>query len=281
MAAEIFVKKQSGEMEAFDPGKLHASLRRAGASSEMAGKVEEALKPFLTDGISTATLYQKAFQILRKLRRSTAARYSLKKGIMELGPSGYPFEHFVGALLKHMGYSVEVGKMIEGDCIQHEVDVVAHNDHQQLMVECKYYNSQSKQGNVKVPLYIHSRFSDIEKKMKGTPRLADRNFHGWVITNTRFTTDAIEYGRCAGLHMVSWSYPKKEGLKEMIENAGLFPITVLTQMNKKQKQTLLEEDIVLCRQILQKPGLLEKVGLTSRKREKILDEIRDLVGDRA
>ena len=196
---------------------------------------------------------------------------------MELGPSGYPFEHFVGELLRHLGYEIEVGQMVQGQCISHEVDVVAHNDHQQFVVECKYYNSQGKYCNVRVPLYIHSRFNDIEKRWRSTPGLEKRSFHGWIFTNTRFTTDAMDYGRCVGLRMVSWDYPKKESLKDLIEKTGLFPITVLTHLNKKQKQTILEKDIVLCSQLLEHISLLEQLDLTPAKRKKVKDEIRDLL----
>ncbi len=278
MKEKILVKKQSGEKEAFDPDKLHNSLRRAGASAQLAREVEKGLRPYLSDGITTNAVYRKAFQLLRKMKRSTAARYSLKRAIMELGPSGYAFEQLVGLLLESMGYTVEVGQMVQGRCVQHEVDVVAYNDHQQFMVECKYYNSQGKNCNVRVPLYIQARFQDIQQRWKSSPGLQKRSFHGFVVTNTRFTTDAMDYGRCVGLRMVSWDYPAKESLKELIERSGLFPVTVLTLLNKKQKQALLNQEVVLCRQLLSKPGLLDQLGLTRVKKEKVLDEIRDLTG---
>lgn len=277
MSEKILVEKHSGEKEIFAPEKLHASLRRSGASPQLTRKVADALAPYLEDGITTREIYRRAFQLLRKFQRSTAARYSLKKAIMELGPSGYPFEHFVGAVIGNMGYSVEVGRQVRGQCVEHEVDVVAYNDHQQFMVECKYYNSQGKQCNVKVPLYIHARFQDIEKRWKSTPGLEKRSFHGWVVTNTRFTRDAMDYGRCIGLRMVSWDYPENESLKDMVEKTGLFPVTVLTLLNRKQKQVLLEKEIVLCSQLLEKPGILNTLGLKENVINKVLEESRALV----
>ncbi len=277
MSKQVIIRKQTGEKEAFDPDKLRASLRRAGASPRLAREVEESIRPMLEDGMTTSAVYRKAFQTLRKLQRATAARYSLKKAIMELGPSGYPFEHFVGQLLSHMGYQIEVGRMVRGQCISHEVDVVAHNDHQQFMVECKYYNSQGKYCNVRVPLYIHSRFKDIEGRWKSTPGLEKRSFHGWVFTNTRFTEDAMEYARCVGLRMVSWDYPPREGLKDMIQQTGLFPVTVLTHLTRKQKQELLEQEIVLCRQLHRRQGVLDQLGLKPGKKKKVMDEIQDLI----
>ncbi len=277
MSKQVIIRKQSGEREAFDPEKLHASLLRAGATPKLSRKVEEDIRPMLEDGMSTSAVYRKAFQTLKKLQRATAARYSLKKAIMELGPSGYPFEHFVGQLLAHMGYEIEVGRVVQGQCIQHEVDVVAHNEHQQFMVECKYYNSQGKYCNVRVPLYIHSRFKDIEQRWKSTPGLEKRTFHGWVFTNTRFTEDAMEYARCVGLRMVSWDHPPKEGLKDMIQQTGLFPVTVLTHLTRKQKQILLDQEIVLCRQLHRRQGVLDQLGLKAGKKKKVIQEIQDLI----
>ncbi len=279
MSNQVFVEKYSGEKEVFDPQKLRDSLQRAGATKAMRRRVEQALQPFLEDGISTREIYNRAFQLLRKYERNAAARYRLKKAIMELGPSGYPFEHFIGQLLLHLGYEIELGQMVQGQCVKHEVDVVAHNEHQQFMVECKYYNSQGKNCNVRVPLYIHSRFNDIEKRWKSAPGLAKRTFHGWVFTNTKFTKDAMDYGRCVGLRMVSWNYPPNESLKELIEETGLFPVTVLTLLNRKQKRALLEKDVVLCRQLREKSGLLDQLGLTDAKKRKIKEELDTLLSE--
>jgi hypothetical protein len=279
MTNKVLVEKHSGEKEPFSSEKLYQSLQRAGAAPHLIARVEKELQPMIFEGITTKEIYRKAFGLLRKLKRSTAARYSLKNAIMELGPSGYPFEHFIGALLANLGYQVKVGQIVQGHCIQHEVDVVARNDHQQCMIECKFYNSQGKYCNVRVPLYIDSRFRDIQEMWRKEPDNKDFSFKGWVVTNTRFTTDAMDYGRCAGLTMVSWDYPRRGSLKDMVERTGLFPITALTLLNKKQKEHLLNQGIVLCRHLLKKPGLLDQLDLTKAKREKILAEAEELVGD--
>lgn len=279
MGKAILVEKHSGEKEPFSPEKLHTSLERAGAGQALIEKVEAGLREKMFDGITTGEIYRKAFRLLRKYKNATAARYSLKTAIMDLGPTGYPFEQFVGEVLKQMGYKVEVGQTVRGHCVQHEVDVVARNDHEQFMVECKFYNNQGKYCNVQVPLYIDSRFRDIEQQWRLLPENREMAFSGWVVTNTRFTTDAMDYGNCVGLKMVSWDYPRHKGLKDMIERSGLFPITALTTLNKKQKQMLLDERIVLCRQLLGKPGLLDSIGLARGKSGKVIEELEELVGE--
>ena len=89
----------------------------------------------------------------------------------------------------------------------------------------------------------------------------------------------MDYGRCVGLRMISWNYPPNESLKELIEETGLFPITVLTLLNRKQKQALLEKEIVLCRQLREKIGLLDQLGLTESKKRKIKEEIDTLLSE--
>jgi hypothetical protein len=173
---------------------------------------------------------------------------------------------------------VLVGQLVQGVCVQHEVDVIARNHTEQFMVECKYYNNQGKYCNVQVPLYIDSRFRDIEKRWRHDPNNADLSFRGWIVTNTRFTTDAMDYGKCAGLHLVSWDYPRQYSLKDMVEKSNLFPITVLTTLTRKQKQQLLDKGIILVRQLSDKPGLLSEVGLTQPKQTRTLEEIAELIG---
>lgn len=78
-----------------------------------------------------------------------------------------------------------------------------------IMVECKFHSSRDTKSDVKVPLYIHSRFDDIRKELSRQNPGGKMSFEGWLVTNTRFTEDAIRFGRCAGLHLVSWDYPEQ------------------------------------------------------------------------
>jgi hypothetical protein len=278
MSENIIVKKYSGEEVAFSREKLDRSLERSGASQEIREQVYNELKEKLYDGITTEQIYRMAFQLLRMKKRSTAARYSLRKGIMELGPSGYPFEQMVGAVIQSMGYEAKVSQIVNGYCVSHELDVLARNGEELFMVECKFYNSQGKNCNVQVPLYIHSRFNDVRKTWEKDPANHGLKFSGWVVTNTRFTSDAIDYGKCAGLNMVSWDYPRGNSLKELVEASGLFPITVLTSLTQKQKDILLQHDVVLCRQLLEKPEAFGRLGLSHNMQQKVLDEAKDLCG---
>jgi hypothetical protein len=270
------IQKESGESQPFLPSKLKASLYRAGAESILIDEITREIESWLTDGTTTKQIYRRAFNLLRKKRRSMAARYSLKKAIMDLGPSGYPFEHFIGHIFRFKGFDVEVGQTVNGKCVTHEVDVIASDNENQHLVECKYHNSQGKFSSVQVPLYIRSRVNDIIETRQALPEYKGLRFHGWVVTNTRFTSDAMDYGRCSGLNLMSWDYPEKDSLKALIEKYHAFPVTTLTQLTKAHKQHLLNKGIVLCSELYSHREELDALQIPAAKQRKIMMELEEL-----
>ena len=264
---EIIIEKASGEHEAFSANKLKRSLTRSGASAADANRIVELVEAQLQPGMTTKVIYNLAFSFLRKTDRPTAARYDLKRAIMELGPSGFPFEDFVGELLREQGYDVEVGKLVEGKCVDHEVDVVATKGKEHFLIECKFHNRPGLKSNVKIPLYVKARFDDIFAAEKHSKE----HFDGcWVVTNTKFTSEAVKYGTCAGLKVLGWSHPKNEGIEAMIDRLGLHPITCLTTLSKQQKRKLIHEGVVLCRDANKRN--LRKIGLPDNKILRVMDE---------
>ena len=274
----VNVTKISGEKAPFVPGKLLVSLKRAGANDSLAQDILKEVEALLYEGISTKLIYKEAFACLRKNSKPMAAKYKLKKAMMELGPTGYPFEKFIGEILRDQGFKVEVGVIVQGHCVQHELDVVAKKGSEHYMVECKFHSDQARHCDVKVPLYIHSRFRDVEKQWKKHEAHSEKFHQGWIFTNTRFTEDAIKYGSCAGLMLVGWDYPRKGSLKDLIDQSGLHPVTSLTTLTKQEKQVILAKNHVLCRDICDNPKLLAIAGVQQSRQKGVLEEARVLCG---
>ena len=272
MEDELLIVKASGERKAFQQEKLERSLARSGANKSTINAIVEKVVSELYDGISTKEIYNRAFALLKKQKPVFASRYKLKKAIYELGPTGFPFEKFVGALMQYSGYTIKNNAMLEGICVSHEVDLVARNNRSQLLMECKFHSEAGRNCDVKIPLYINSRFNDI----KATDGFDAENDEGWVVTNTRFTKDAMQYGLCVGLHLLSWDYPLEDGLKDRIDRLGLYPITVSTLLTKREKQFLLSRDVVLCRQLLKDTFFLDHLGLSKERQDRVLGEINAL-----
>ena len=278
MNKSVLIKKYSGEYEAFDVNKLINSLRRSRADEDIIQDVARKVQEQIEEGITTKKIYQMAFKMLKGKSRVSASKYKLKKALMELGPSGFPFEKLVGKLLAHEGFSTQVGVIVQDNCVQHEVDVIAQKGNKHYMIECKYHSDQGRFCNVKIPLYIHSRFLDVEKQWKHQKGHEAKLHKGGVYTNTRFTTDAIQYGKCVGMLMTSWDYPRGNGLKDRIDKSGLHPLTALTTLTKAEKTKLLDEGIVLCKELHESPKLLEKIGIDKKRHKKVLEDSRELCG---
>lgn len=255
----VHITKASGHKVPFKSGKLKQSLLRSGANARQANEIVSEVTEKLVEGISTREIYKTAFRLLRNVSRPTAARYKLKQAIMELGPSGFPFEQFLAEILKHKGYKTQVGVIVKGHCVNHEIDVIAEKDKHHFMIECKFHNRQGNICDVKIPLYIQSRFLDVEKSWKQLDGHAEKFHQGWVVTNTRFSEDATQYGRCMNMNLVGWDYPKNNGLKDWIDVSGLHPVTSLTTLSAKEKQALLDKKIVLCRSLHQNHSPLQRI----------------------
>jgi len=276
MKKRIQVKKYSGDLVDFDKSKLIHSLLAAKAEHGLAKKIVNEISSGLYDGISTKEIYQKAFRMLKSRQRPSAARYKLKRAIMELGPSGFPFEKYIGHILNYDGYETQVGIIMQGNCVSHEVDVVAKKENRCYIVECKYHNRQGKPNDIKIPLYIHSRFNDIRSKLKASDPNDSIDYSSWIFTNTRFTSDAIDYAKCSRIQLISWDYPENKSLKYRINKSGLFPVTSLTSLTKREKGLLLDEGIVLCKEIYENAVLLTKYGVSEARVKKILGDIEEL-----
>ena len=263
---KIKIIKAFGKTENFSERKLVNSLARSGAGSEIINKILPEITSQIKDGMSTREIYTQAFELLKQYSTSLAGRYKLKQVINELGPTGFPFELYVAEILRHEGYQVNTGQIAKGLCVNHEIDIVAQNEIHHFMIECKFHNAQGTHSDVKIPLYVQSRFLDVAAEWKKFPGHNTRFHQAWIVTNTRFTEDAISYGTCMGINLISWSYPSTLSLKDRIDASGLHPITCLTTLTKREKQILLEKKIVLCRHLCQQPELLREIGIKNEQR---------------
>jgi hypothetical protein len=273
----IYVTKADGKKELFDTGKLQSSLLRAGASSKSVQEILNAMTDSATNGITTHQIYQQAFGMLQSHNTPVALKYSIKRAVMELGPSGFPFEDFVAEIFRAQGYEAVTGQIVRGFCVEHEIDVVAWNDEKMIMVEAKFHNTLGIRSDLKVALYVKARFDDL-RKMKFTYGGRERELdEGWLVTNTKFTSTAIEYGSCqGGLTMIGWNYPPHGNLHDMILEAKLHPLTCLASMNGMQKKMLLDQGVVLCKTITDNPQLLEAIGMKEEERNAVMEEIAGL-----
>jgi len=231
--------------------------------------------------MSTSRVHDLALSLLNKYHKKAAIKYNLKKAVMVLGPSGFPFEHFVAQVLRAHGYKARVGSILKGYCVSHEVDILAVKSNRHIFVECKYHNRPGVKSDLKVVLYVRARFEDIRALHRRNEGKHRKIHEGWLITNTKFTKNVIRYGQCAGLNLIGWSYPNKGNLQDLIEETALHPLTCLTTLSKDDKKRLFDSGVVLCRNIKGNEEPLRSVGISGEKTSKILEEAERLCVPRA
>jgi hypothetical protein len=266
----ITITKSDGTKQLFEEEKLVSSLKRAGASNRAIEEIVDEVERSMSDGMKTDAIYHQAFALLRKHGHHIAARYSIRRALLELGPDGFPFERFVARIFQGWGYETLTDQTILGGCIPHEVDVIAWNKEKLVMVEAKYHNEFGLKSDAKVALYIQARREDLSDTTFDYGDIKRKINEFWLVTNTKFTDQAIIYGQCKGLKMVGWNYPGEENLHEIIERNGLHPITTIISLTRDEKHNLIGRGILVCVDLIGNPNILDIIGV--KDKEKVLTE---------
>ncbi|MCL5433082.1 MAG: ATP cone domain-containing protein [Patescibacteria group bacterium] len=265
----IYVVKANGEKEPFSEQKVKNSIARAGIPENLQNQVVDNIKKKLRNNISTSEIYSQIVGYLQKSKNPyTSAKYSLKQAIMCLGPTGFPFEDFVAKVLEAQGFQTVVRKILSGRCISHEIDVLAEKGSEKIMVEVKYHNLPGTRSDIHVAMYTKARFDDVREKNKLSGV--------FLVTNTKVTGDSITYGACVGMKIISWSYPNGESLRDLVEKFDLIPLTALSSLSTGQKQELLKNHVVLCKDIVNDPLKLGVLYLSENKVNQIVSEARSI-----
>ncbi len=269
------VKKADGTVEYFKVEKLRRSLRRSGANPAEVNTVVDKISREIYDGMSTQEIYRRAFALLRESEAPIAARYSLRRALFGLGPTGFPFERFLGRLFTKEGYKTETSIILPGKCAEHEIDVAAYNDTHSFVGEAKFHARPGIKTDLQVAMYSYARLLDL----KGV-QICNDAICGvtefWLITNTKFTSAAERYAGCVGVQLLSWDYPKHNNLHDRIQRAQVYPITVMPSLSPTQVATLINYDIITCQDILDKPGVLRHLHISEAKHQHLMNEAKEI-----
>lgn len=271
------VIKLSGEEVDFNENSLRKSLYNSGASREEADRVFDTIYPNIYHLIPTKELYKMAFDELKKIKNSFAARYKLKRALKELGPEGFYFEKWVAKIFQAQGFEATTSKSIQGDSgIQHEIDIIAHKSNENYFCECKFRNDIDAKISVTTPMYFKSRFEDIKNNSYDFFGKKIQPTKGLLITNAYFTTDTIQFAEFYQMDLLSWNYPDGKCIKILINEMGLFPITTMTTLTKEEEQIMLSKNCILVKDIVNNPKLLDHFKFEENRKQIILEEANEL-----
>jgi len=248
----LYVINSRGEKEPFSFGKVYNSAKRVGASPKLAKEIAETLRKEAFSGIKTSVLYKRIHRLLSKNVPNSALKFSLKYGMRELGPTGFPFEKYIGEVLKEHGFKVGINQFLSGFCLRdYEIDFVAEKERLVYVGECKYRNLPGERVHSGDVLENHARFLDI---LKG-PYFKSKKYQGFeiktmMVTNTKFTDRAKDYSYCTGIDLLGWRCPKDKGLEYLIEKGKLYPVTILPSLKGRLKNIFVSEKMMLAKDVL-------------------------------
>ena len=160
----IKIQKADGSREYFKVEKLRRSLRRAGAQPDEINQIVAQITLTLRDGIKTQEIYRYAFELLRDSDSPIAARYSLRRALFNLGPTGFPFEKFLARLFASDGYNTRTGINLQGKCAQHEIDVAAYKEDHSFIAEAKFHARPGIKSDLQVAMYSYARLMDLKER---------------------------------------------------------------------------------------------------------------------
>lgn len=239
------VLKINGERENFSPKKVYYSAMKAGAPAFLARNISKEIEKEVYDGIKTTDIFKKVKEKLKKENLQFSLRFNLKEGMKKLGPAGFVFEDFIRQVLSRSGMKVRGSKILSGKCCSYEIDFLAEKEETTYIGECKYRNNGGDKIDVNVCLKCFAILDDI--KNSGNFK---NNLIFFIVTNSKFTDQAIKYSTCKGIKLLGWNYPKNEGLEDIIDNNKLYPITILPSFKSYQAEIFKKEGIMLVDEIL-------------------------------
>lgn len=272
----VQITKADGSVEYFKVEKLRRSLRRAGAKPDEVNSIVKQISVEIYNGIRTQEIYRRAFDLLSSGKKEVvAARYSLRRALFSLGPTGFPFESFLCRLFSANGYNTRTGVIIQGGCAQHEIDVAAFNKTHSFVGEAKFHSRPGIKTDLQVAMYSYARLLDLQEKTICKESVCGiKEF--WLITNTKFTSTAEKYGECTGLKMLSWTYPRRNNLYDRIQKTKIYPITVLKILSTSQIVTLISHDVIICSDLLANRSVLKTLHLSSKKEQAVIQEAQQI-----
>lgn len=295
------IVKDSGERQEFAREKFCRSLEHAGASRDLVESVCRKVAGEIAHGATTRELSAKARDYLALEDIETAARYGLKRGIMALGPAGFLFEKYISAVLHEYGYKTRHNVVMQGQCVSHEVDVIAEDDTTHYLLELKYHNTHTIKTHIDVVMYAWARLEDIapyeemRERHAPSPRgqgpetqkqsVPSAKKHAmWLITNTKFTHMAIEYARCKGIKLTGWTYPSSQrysdesNLQHLIEHKKLYPVTVLPAVNGYALEQCARHGLMFAKDLSNRSALdlVKQFDINPPVAERIIHETNEL-----
>jgi len=278
---KIYVVNLRGEKEPFSYRKVFRSARRVGASVSLAREIASEIERQSYEGIRTEEIFKKVKNLLKKGDLKAGLRFSLKEAMRKLGPSGFPFEKYIGNIFSELGFKVWLNQTISSRCARYEIDFVAQKGKLVYLGECKYRIFPGEKIDLGTALSNYARFLDIQESdyFKRFPKSQPRSL---LVTNAKFTQQAIRYSKCKKVELLGWRYPRNKGLERIIEEKKLYPVTILPSMTNYLMEIFAQQKMMLVEDILKLKieKFCQKTKVSKSKILSLINEAKVLIEEK-
>jgi Holliday junction resolvase-like predicted endonuclease len=260
-ALDISVTKADGSKQLFNREKVVQTCLKMGATIQMANEVAGQVQRSLFEGVPTRTILQLIFRLMEEYKPEVGHLFDLRTGI-SLMDSKPEFEMFVQVLLAHSDFDVSPNRILRGKCGRHEVDAIAKRDGVIYFVEIKHHLSYHSLTGLDESRIAQAILEDAQEAVALglTDFKVDR---AMIVTNTRYSEHAVEYGTCKNILLIGWSSPQTLGLREIIEKSNLYPLSCLRGLSHDDRTRFVNSGILLLKQLLEqdRSSIAAKTGL--------------------
>jgi hypothetical protein len=243
------IRKFDGSKQQFDRNRIVHTCLRNGASEETATRIADRIARDLYEGMTTKEILELVWTYLGRHHPESQARIDLRLALSILRPKP-DFENYASLILRNLGYTVQSNKILRGKCIEHEIDAIAQKESRTYYVEFKHHNRTHRYTPLDVPMKVWATLQDLaEGRKRGYHNISFTN--SLILCNTKFTNHARTYADCVGIDYIGWKSPASNGLENIIEANGLYPVTLLKDVDRRLQRILVDSGILLLRQLLE------------------------------
>ncbi len=273
----VKVIKRNGFEELYNSDKLCRSLNIIGAPDGVIKDVCKLVSKSIMSKVSSNDIFSIVSDLLYKYDPGLSSLYGLERGLSILGPSGFMFEQYVASLFREMGYKVDTNVYLSGEGVDHEIDVVAEKGNVVFIVEAKYRNDFKTKTHINQIMYADARLQDIKRRAKKDGD--NREYYMWLITNTLFTDNAINYVKYRDVQLMGWSFPEYINLMKIVYDKKLYPVTTLPSITKSILKKMAYEKFVLIKDLVSFniDDFINMFGCSNELAVKLNKEVKDLI----
>jgi hypothetical protein len=244
-----------------------------GANKSDAEDIADKIERRIYNGIPTTKVLQMIFQFMRKYKPYAHRLFDLRKGLILMN-SKPEFEMFVQVLLRQMGFEVSGNHVLKGKCVNHEVDAVAVKNAVTYLVEAKHHLNYHHFTGLDESRIARAVLEDVTEAYKvGMSDLKiDR---AMIVTNTKYSEHAMQYGTCRNILQIGWSTPKSINLRDIIRENNLYPLSCVKDLKTETRTKLVNSGVILIKQLIDEDAitLAENTGLPKEILTRIKEKI--------